>query len=65
LAAAVCDWGLPILVAALTGLLLATPIVTIERPIAVGDIGYPKLFIGGAVGRQVAPAAPTVKLSTH
>jgi len=24
------------------------------------DIGYPKLFIGGAVGRQDKPAAPTV-----
>ncbi len=24
------------------------------------NIGYPKLFIGGAVGRQVAPAAPPV-----
>jgi hypothetical protein len=24
------------------------------------NIGHPKLFIGGAVGRQVAPAAPAV-----
>jgi hypothetical protein len=27
-----------------------------ERP----DIGYPKLFIGGAAGRREAPAVPTV-----
>ena len=24
------------------------------------NIGHPKLFIGGAVGRQESPAAPTV-----
>jgi hypothetical protein len=24
------------------------------------DIGYPKLFMGGAAGRREAPAAPTV-----